>query len=1434
MKKRVLSMILVLLMVLSVIPLAASASEGSGVYNPDIEVMSKKPSLNMSANLFSVDTDIQNALPPVKLNLNSNTTAVERYNVLVLDTSGGVDFRGAGGNNIYTADTAINYVKQSASKFISDIINADGTNYVALVTYDSTSRTVSGFSTNISDIQTKINQLTAGAKNTTDMSAGLKQADTLLNSIVGEDVIKNVVLFSTGFTMAGSYNYTGHYDANTVGSNWRNSANDVKLYAYANVAYAAAEIIKTKATLYSIGLFQNLNDIPAEGRDAVAFFKLTALDLATSSNHFYDAVDPSQLEFIFGEIAEDIIREGSGIFTYGSGRNPGSSKEFEDYQATYHYNDNYFSEGASLYKQSLSTMSLCLALSAFGSNVGGTTASEGRLGKTADYSEKFRNARDLLGKIGFSDFEANNNFTIKPSEDSMGVVIAHKNIKTNGKDYTVITLATRGGGYEAEWAGNFSIGLTGQHEGFKKASDEAYRFLSDYINRHKNEFQNEVKFWFTGYSRAGATVNLLAGRLNDEKQISGITVKKEDLYAYCFEPPMGALKNQTLPVSNYSNIHNIVNPSDPVPKVAMLAWGFARYGKDESKIPSVLTSSNSNDFKEMLDYFKTLNTDYVAKSLVKINGIDKHIIDTFQSKKIDPSIKVDIGHWEERTGWFGVKYWIYVPNFEVDKRFIANDNKTMSAFLDELLVSLSFGIGNRFNYYVKLQQAARLLVGAEGLGGGYESYKWQKVPDIFDTKIKNHIFDIAVALINSGTSGAENLVMGYLLESISEAGINLYAYSTVPNALGEALVSLARAVVVSACANGGSDLVTFFGKGEDGKINATKIFPAHYPELCLAWMQSIDKNYDGQEKTYINGYRIIRINCPVDVDVFNSEGTLVAQIINDVPQEIDSSTIVSSFNANGEKVIYLPADENYTLKIIATGDGEFSYSVNEFSYETNSYAKIVNYCDVPITVGDTMEGLAPKYNSNDVESTGDGSGIEYALSLNSNKLTPTNEMLGEDAQKAIYSVSVDIDNVDGGTAIGGGVFSEGAFAQVSAITYEKCEFVGWYKNDVMISNDAIYRFRVESDETLVAKFTGTRPTPDLDTYKLTITAGSGGSITVGANGNYSDGSITPLTAVPNSGYHFVNWTSSNGGTFTNANNASTTFTMPANDAIITANFKRISSSGSSYTNPPTINIFGNNIVKNSLITLKPSQTNSTIYYTLDGSVPTKNSEKYSNPFVITKDTTIKFFEVGSRTSQIITRYLKVTTNTALFIKKVNETKYIKPITATEFKPDDFITRYDMAESLNNLLSFGNGNVETTFGDVKDEMRKITGMFQSADIFDGFEDGTFKGTQGLTRAEFVKIMSIILKLDIKATLATKSAFKDVNGHWAESYIAEFVKLGYLKGYEDGTFKPDQMMTRAEFVTFVNRIVGTKSVSVPPVFNDLISHWAYSEIMAVYKR
>lgn len=91
---------------------------------------------------------------------------------------------------------------------------------------------------------------------------------------------------------------------------------------------------------------------------------------------------------------------------------------------------------------------------------------------------------------------------------------------------------------------------------------------------------------------------------------------------------------------------------------------------------------------------------------------------------------------------------------------------------------------------------------------------------------------------------------------------------------------------------------------------------------------------------------------------------------------------------------------------------------------------------------------------------------------------------------------------------------------------------------------------------------------------------------------------------------------------------------------------------------------------------------------------------------------------------------------------------------------------------------------------------------------------------------VLVMIFTAALPGNASGATK--FSDIRGHWAEKYINQAVGQGIIKGYQDGTFRPDNAVTRAEFISMVNRALkcnGSTSIA----FNDVYSsQWYYADV------
>lgn len=95
---------------------------------------------------------------------------------------------------------------------------------------------------------------------------------------------------------------------------------------------------------------------------------------------------------------------------------------------------------------------------------------------------------------------------------------------------------------------------------------------------------------------------------------------------------------------------------------------------------------------------------------------------------------------------------------------------------------------------------------------------------------------------------------------------------------------------------------------------------------------------------------------------------------------------------------------------------------------------------------------------------------------------------------------------------------------------------------------------------------------------------------------------------------------------------------------------------------------------------------------------------------------------------------------------------------------------------------------------------IRTLVQSETI-NGYPNGTFKPDQSITRAEFAKILSKAYA--IKPT--GEIGFKDANTHWAKDSIAALAQNKIINGYPDGTFKPERPISRAEMVTMLARLI-----------------------------
>ena len=141
------------------------------------------------------------------------------------------------------------------------------------------------------------------------------------------------------------------------------------------------------------------------------------------------------------------------------------------------------------------------------------------------------------------------------------------------------------------------------------------------------------------------------------------------------------------------------------------------------------------------------------------------------------------------------------------------------------------------------------------------------------------------------------------------------------------------------------------------------------------------------------------------------------------------------------------------------------------------------------------------------------------------------------------------------------------------------------------------------------------------------------------------------------------------------------------------------------------------------------------------------------------------------------------------------------------KPEGNITRAEVATIFFRLLTDESRNKfwsqTNNYTDVPADAwyNNAVSTLSNAGIIDGYEDGTFKPDGNITRAEFATIAVRFFE----ATYDGGDLFSDIAGHWAQDYINEAANAGIVDGYPDGTFRPQQYITRAEAMTMVNRTI-----------------------------
>lgn len=690
-------------------------------------------------------------------------------------------------------------------------------------------------------------------------------------------------------------------------------------------------------------------------------------------------------------------------------------------KADFRYNDTFFNQSSYIYNHNLAKASIGLATAAMVSDGG-------------DYANKAPTAaKKLFEDIGFENYTPNG-YNKKPTENSIACVFANKNIDATRT--SIVAIAIRGGGYEGEWSGNFNVGDSTIHEGFDIAKRTVISYLYDFLRTKKNneeiiKYKDNVKFWVTGYSRSAAVANLVCSCLDKVSANSGMlddgqacyllddfSFAPKDIYGYTFETPRNTRDTQAK-TNIYQNIFNIVNRDDVVPRVAPAAWGYVRYGKD-CYLPSI-ESMKPKKYNKLYEKMKEVNREIAKK----------------EDKK---EYKGDCSFYELKMGVTDLDVLVPWPEVKIKE----NKSLKQGTYLDKMLNYLAnVTIGSSKEYVKKYQDSVTKLV-----------YTIKGNPQL-DNAIRTESFGQYIidhiSLKNITLNPLKEALKNALVLYGSDAGMNYKEASS----LVESFDWILRSLVVHP-----NYLLTLFK-------NMGNLFVPHYTETTMAWMIALGGTYENEDKAIseiLTGgetYRIATINCPVDIKVYDTEGVLVGAIIDDEVQEVEDG--ISAFiDENGQKCFCMPNEENYRFSIVGNGEGTMTCSFADYNYDTCEKTTVANYYDIPITTDTTLTATLDKKSD-------DGISEDIVITDNkSDEVILQSEVLDLQDEEA-FSVITGTNSAET-FVFGGGEYYKGEYAKVTAVPSEKSLFAGWYENNALVSSEMEYRFRVESNRELTAKY----------------------------------------------------------------------------------------------------------------------------------------------------------------------------------------------------------------------------------------------------------------------------------------------------------------------------------------------------------------------------
>ncbi|MFV0396264.1 MAG: S-layer homology domain-containing protein, partial [Coprobacillaceae bacterium] len=492
------------------------------------------------------------------------------------------------------------------------------------------------------------------------------------------------------------------------------------------------------------------------------------------------------------------------------------------------------------------------------------------------------------------------------------------------------------------------------------------------------------------------------------------------------------------------------------------------------------------------------------------------------------------------------------------------------------------------------------------------------------------------------------------------------------------------------------------------------------------------------------------------------------------PTDFDFSLTTDKYNKTVE-ITYEPITYNLTVEAISTG-----VKRNQVLYAyKNAPIKSQTIIDIPTFTGYTYKNMET-VNNTPTEYLDSSTGVftptesgNYKVNLyyNQKSTVTTNYKLIDGTQLAEPKIQE-------------GLISENIILKTPSEVPIKYELDSAYVDNIKYDNvvsGSEYSFMLKKSQHTVNLYY-----KEASSYNVEIIEGSGGEAFGG--GIYFASQNISIMAWPFEGYEFDKWTVEGDDSIiiTNPDEYILAFDMPNHNIKLKANF--IKTDDDSY--------YSDN------------------YYDDDDYISSKVKESQNNPIIETPED-----DNESDNNWKEEKLYKI---------------YITGYPDNTVRPNDSLKRQEVVQIIYNLYGDPNENIDTTILNKFSDVDKNSWYAQAlafcvnTDVISGYTDGTFKPNSDITREE----LSVILaKFITTEDVNSKMNFTDIGESWSTASIEKLYGAGIITGYPDGTFKPKNPTTRAEFVSLINRLIQRPITFTENItFTDLPkTHWAYNDLM-----